>query len=103
MIFIEILTSVEGKWRFGIESSFVGSQYLYDNQRVKDYAFWAGSVERKFGSHLSLVVNAENILNIKQSDFEPKLFTGTLQNPSFNAIWAPQEGAIVNVALKYKL
>ena len=95
--------TIEGKWRFGIESSFVGSQYLYDNQRVKDYAFWAGSVERKFGSHLSLVVNAENILNVKQSDFEPKLFTGTLQNPSFNPIWAPQEGVIVNVALKYKL
>ena len=95
--------TVEGKWRFGIESSFVGSQYLYENQRVKDYAFWAGSVERKFGSHLSLVINAENILNVKQSDFEPKLFTGTLQNPSFNAIWAPQEGAIMNVALKYKL
>ena len=95
--------TIEGKWRFGIESSFVGNQYLYDNKRVKDYAFWAGSVERKFGSHLSLVVNAENILNVKQSDFEPKLFTGSLQNPSFNPIWAPQEGAIVNVALKYKL
>ena len=95
--------TIEGKWRFGIESSFVGSQYLYDNQRVKDYAFWAGSVERKFGSHLSLVINAENILNIKQSDFESPLVTGTLQNPSFRPIWAPQEGAIVNVALKYKL
>ena len=95
--------TIEGKWRFGIESSFVGSQYLYENQRVKDYAFWAGAIERKFGNHLSLVVNAENILNIKQSDFESPLVTGTLQNPSFRPIWAPQEGAIVNVALKYKL
>jgi outer membrane receptor for ferrienterochelin and colicins len=95
--------TIEGKWRFGIESSFVGSQYLYDNQRVKDYAFWAGAIERKFGEHLSLVVNAENILNIKQSDFETPLVTGTPQNPSFRPIWAPQEGAIVNVALKYKL
>jgi outer membrane receptor for ferrienterochelin and colicins len=94
--------TVENKWRFGIESSFVGSQYLYDNQRVKDYAFWAGSVERKFGTHLSLVLNAENILNVKQSDYE-KVVTGTLEKPSFNPIWAPQEGAIVNLALKYKL
>ena len=95
--------TIEEKWRFGIESSFVGNQYLYDNQRVKDYAFWAGSVERKFGSHLSLVINAENILNVKQSDFEFPLVTGTSQNPSFRPIWAPQEGAIVNIALKYKL
>lgn len=94
--------TIENKWRFGIESSFVGSQYLYDNQRVKDYSFWAGSVERKFGTHLSLVLNAENILNIKQSDYET-VVTGTVQNPSFRPIWAPQEGAIVNLALKYKL
>jgi outer membrane receptor for ferrienterochelin and colicins len=94
--------TIENKWRFGIESSFVGSQYLYDNQRVKDYSFWAGSVERKFGTHLSLVLNAENILNIKQSDYET-VVTGTAQNPSFRPIWAPQEGAIVNLALKYKL
>jgi outer membrane receptor for ferrienterochelin and colicins len=94
--------TIEGKWRFGIESSFVGSQYLYDNQRVKDYAFWAGAIERKFGTHLSLVLNAENILNVKQSDYE-KVVTGTLEKPSFNSIWAPQEGAIVNLALKYKL
>jgi outer membrane receptor for ferrienterochelin and colicins len=94
--------TIEGKWRFGIESSFVGNQYLYDNQPVKDYAFWAGSVERKFGTHLSLVLNAENILNVKQSDFE-KVVTGTFEKPNFKSIWAPQEGAIVNLALKYKL
>lgn len=94
--------TIENKWRFGIESSFVGNQYLYDNQRVKDYSFWAGSVERKFGSHLSLILNAENILNIKQSDYE-KVVTGTPEKPSFNPIWAPQEGAIVNLALRYKL
>ena len=94
--------TVENKWRFGIESSFVGNQYLYDNQRVKDYSFWAGSVERKFGTHLSLILNAENILNIKQSDYE-KVVIGTPERPSFNPIWAPQEGAIVNLALRYKL
>ena len=94
--------TVENKWRFGIESSFVGSQYLYDNQRVRDYAFWAGSIERKFGTHLSLVLNAENILNVKQSDYE-KVVLGTFEKPDFKPIWAPQEGAIVNLALKYKL
>lgn len=94
--------TIENKWRFGIESSFVGSQYLYDNQRVKDYAFWAAAIERKFGSHLSLILNAENVLNVKQSDYET-VVTGTAQNPSFRPIWAPQEGAIVNLALKYKL
>ena len=94
--------TIENKWHFGIESSFVGNQYLYENQRVKDYAFWAGSVERKFGTHLSLVLNAENILNVKQLDYE-KVVTGFLEKLSFNPIWVPHKGAIVNLALKYKL
>ncbi|SFP84843.1 iron complex outermembrane recepter protein [Pseudarcicella hirudinis] len=94
--------TIEGKWRFGVESSFVGNQYLYDNQKVNNYSFWAVAVERKFGEHLSLVLNAENVLNVKQSDYE-KVVSGTNANPVFNPIWAPQEGAIVNLALKFKL
>lgn len=94
--------SVEGKWRFGIESSWVGNQYLFDNQRVKNYWFWASAIERKFGEHISLVVNGENLLNIRQSNFE-KTVTGTSTNPSFMPIWAPLEGRVINLALKLKL
>ncbi|WP_394990298.1 TonB-dependent receptor domain-containing protein [Emticicia sp.] len=94
--------SVEGKWRFGIESSWVGNQYLFDNQRVKNYWFWALAIERKFGEHISLVVNGENLLNIRQSNFE-KTVTGTSTNPSFMPIWAPLEGRVINLALKLKL
>ena len=94
--------SVEGKWRFGIESSWVGNQYLFDNQRVNNYWFWASAIERKFGEHISLVVNGENLLNIRQSNFE-KTVTGTSTNPSFMPIWAPLEGRVINLALKLKL
>ncbi len=93
--------TIEGKWRFGAENSFVGNQYLYNNQKVKNYIFWAAAVERKFGPHFSLICNAENIGNIKQSNYE-KMVTGSLQNPSIVPIWAPQEGVIVNLALKIK-
>ena len=94
--------SIEGKWRFGIESSWVGNQYLFDNQRVKNYWFWASAIERKFGEHISVVVNGENLLNIRQSNFE-KTVTGTPTNPSFMPIWAPLEGRVINLALKLKL
>ncbi len=93
--------TVEGKWRFGVENAFVGNQYLYNNQRVSNYIFWAAAVERKFGTHFSLICNAENIGNIKQSNYE-KLYTGSLQNPTFAPIWAPQEGIIINLAMKLK-
>lgn len=93
--------SFPGKWRFGIESSWVGNQYLYNNQRVPNYWFWAAAVERKF-EPLSLVLNVENLFNVRQSDYGP-VVTGPLDNPTIAPIWAPQEGLIVNVALKYQL
>jgi outer membrane receptor for ferrienterochelin and colicins len=94
--------SVEGKWRFGIESSWVGNQYLFDNQPVRNYWFWAGAIERKFGEHISLVMNGENLLDIRQSNFE-KTVLGTSANPIFKPIWAPLEGRVINLALKLKL
>lgn len=92
---------IEGKWRFGIESSGVANQYLYDNQKVANYWFWAAAIERKFGEHLSLILNAENVTNIRQSDYET-VVTGSSVNPIFKPIWGPQEGRIVNLAVKMK-
>ena len=94
--------TIEGKWRFGIENAFIGNQYLYSNQRVRNYVFWAAAAERKFGSRFSLIINAENIGNIKQANYE-KVVTGGLQNPTFAPIWAPQEGMILNMALKFSI
>jgi iron complex outermembrane receptor protein/outer membrane receptor for ferrienterochelin and colicins len=93
--------SIPDKWRFGIESSWVGNQYLYDNQKVPNYWFWATAVERMFG-HVSLVLNAENLFNVQQLNYGPVVI-GPINNPTIQPLWAPQEGIIVNLALKYKL
>ncbi|GAB3892699.1 TonB-dependent receptor [Larkinella knui] len=88
------------KWRFGIESSWVGNQYVYDNRRVANYWFWAAAIERMLG-HFSLILNAENIFNIQQLKYGP-VVTGPINNPTVQPLWAPQEGRIVNLAIKYK-
>ena len=93
--------SVPEKWRFGIESSWVGNQYLYDNQKVPNYWFWAAAVERMFG-HVSLILNAENLFNVQQLNYGP-VVTGPTNAPTIQPLWGPQEGIIVNLALKYKL
>jgi outer membrane receptor for ferrienterochelin and colicins len=92
---------VPDKWRFGIESSWVGNQYLYDNQRVSNYWFWAAAIERMLG-HVSIILNAENIFNVQQLNYGP-VVTGPINNPTIQPLWAPQEGRIVNLAIKYKL
>ncbi|MBD2756517.1 TonB-dependent receptor [Spirosoma validum] len=89
-------------FRFGIESSYVGTQYLYNNQKVANYWFFAGAAEYHYNDHWRLVLNGENIFNIKQANYET-VVTGSISQPSFRPIWAPLEGRIVNVALKYTL
>ncbi len=93
--------SIPDKWRAGIEASWVGNQYIYDNQRVSNYYFWALAVERMLG-HVSLILNAENLLNVRQSDYGP-VVTGSNLNPSIAPLWGPQEGRIINFAIKYHL
>lgn len=93
--------SIPDQWRWGIETSWVGNQYLYDNGRVPNYWFWAAAIERMFGK-VSLVLNAENLFNVQQIQFGP-VVTGPRNNPSIAPLWAPQEGRIVNLALRYKL
>lgn len=93
--------SIPDKWRFGIESSWVGNQYLYDNQLVPNYWFWAAALERMFGK-VSIVLNAENLFNVQQIQYGP-VVTGSRNNPTTAPLWGPQEGRIVNLALRYKL
>lgn len=89
-------------FRLGIESSYVGTQYLYNNEKVRNYWFFAGAAEYHYNDHWRLVLNAENLFNIKQANYET-VVTGPVNQPSFRPIWAPLEGRIVNVALKYTL
>lgn len=89
-------------FRFGIETSYVGSQYLYNNQKVANYWFFAGAAEYHYSDHWRLVLNAENLFNVKQANYET-VVTGPISQPSFRPVWAPLEGRIVNLALKYTL
>ncbi|MBA3664052.1 MAG: TonB-dependent receptor [Bacteroidetes bacterium] len=92
---------IEGKWRMGAEAAYSANQYIYNNVRVPNFWFLAAMIERKFKSG-SLVLNCENILNYRQSAYEP-LVTGTRQNPSFRNIWGPVEGRVINLSLKITL
>ena len=91
-------------FRFGIEASYVGTQYLYDNQRVPNYTFFAGAAEYHYNDHWRLVLNGENIFNIKQANYETVVTGANLTvQPTFRPVWAPLEGKIVNLALKFTL
>ncbi len=92
---------IEGKWRMGIEAAYTANQYIYNNKKVNDFWFVAAMIERKF-KFLSIVINCENLLDTKQSNYE-KIVEGTKQNPIFKPLWAPTEGRVLNLSLKIKI
>ncbi len=88
--------------RFGIEGSYTGAQYRADYTKTPGYFFMAGMVEKKIGKHFSAVLNAENILDYRQSKIE-SLYIGSSAYPSFKPLWAPIDGRTINLSVKYRL
>ncbi|GAB3767144.1 TonB-dependent receptor [Spirosoma pomorum] len=91
-------------FRFGVEASYVGTQYLYNNQKVPNYTFFAAAAEYHYNDHWRLVLNGENIFNVKQANYETVVLgANPTGQPTFRPVWAPLEGRIVNLALKFTL
>jgi iron complex outermembrane receptor protein/outer membrane receptor for ferrienterochelin and colicins len=88
-------------WRTGLEGSYTGPQFRDADSKTPGYVFMAGLIERKFGSHVSLVLNGENLLNYRQSKKEP-LFFGSITTPEFRPLWAPIDGIVINLSLRIK-
>jgi iron complex outermembrane receptor protein/outer membrane receptor for ferrienterochelin and colicins len=90
----------EGNFRIGLEASFNGYQRRDDYSETPSYLFMAAMAEKKFGPKWSLVLNCENLLNVKQSNYET-LYTGSIANPEFKTLWAPIDGRVLNLCLRF--
>ncbi len=95
-----VVYEVEDKWRAGLEGSYTGTQYRDGDTRTPGYLFLAASVERKLGTQWSLVANCENLLDYRQSRHE-MLYTGTITNPMFKPLWAPIDGRVANLSVRW--
>jgi iron complex outermembrane receptor protein/outer membrane receptor for ferrienterochelin and colicins len=105
--------AVEGKWRTGIEASFMANQFvssnvdyfesqtIYPSARVPNFWFWAAMIERKFNFG-SVVLNVENLFDARQAKFQP-LFDGPVTSPEFRPVWAPLDGRVFNLSVKVNL
>lgn len=87
-------------WRFGIESSFIAGQVNQNYMAVKNYFIFAAMVQFKI-DRLTFVLNAENLLDIRQSTYE-KTYDGPVWNPVFHKLWAPVDGRVVNLSITWK-
>ena len=97
-----VVREIGEKWRFGLEGSYTGAQYRYDGTNTPGYLISALMIMRNLGKNITLVLNTENLLNYKMSNTET-LYTGTATDPVFKPLWAPVDGRVANLSLKFRL
>jgi outer membrane receptor for ferrienterochelin and colicins len=91
---------VPGKWRFGYEGFFTGRQYLPGNKTSRDF-FVMGLMIEKVIKNFSVIINAENLTDTRQTRYE-SVVLGPTNSPVFRPVWAPLDGRVVNVVVKMR-
>lgn len=89
------------KWRFGLESQYVMKQLDENYYPVRNYLLGAAMVQYNM-SHLTFVLNCENLLDFRQNRYE-RIYDGTIDNPRFHKLWAPIDGRVINLSVKWSL
>jgi iron complex outermembrane receptor protein/outer membrane receptor for ferrienterochelin and colicins len=95
-----LLYELEGFGRAGAEASYNSSQYRDGDSRTPAYLFLAAMIEKTITRQLRVVLNCENLLDRRQSRYEA-LFTGPVTAPVFKPLWAPIDGRVFNLAIRW--
>ena len=96
----------EGEMRAGVEIYYTGRQALDDDayrSHSKPYLHIGVMADKTLGS-ARLFVNAENLLNMRQTDYDPLVrpFMGRGGRWT-NDVWAPLDGFVVNAGERWSL
>ena len=94
-----------GVYRGGIEGIWYGTQSLDENPfrtKSKPYLYVMAIAVRQIG-RLEAVANFENLLNVRQTKTDPLVRpTRGIGGRWTTDVWAPVEGFMANVALRYR-
>ena len=85
----------------GIESSYIANQLDENYNATKNYYLLAAMIRYNIGN-LSFVLNGENLLDFRQSKYE-KIYDGTINEPVFHKLWAPIDGRVINLSIKWTI
>lgn len=94
-----------GKGRIGLEAYYTGRQTLDDNPyrtRSKRYVELGALAEMTLGK-VSLFVNLENILNVRQTRTDPILLPARAPDGRWTVdAWAPTDGFVANAGMRLR-
>jgi outer membrane receptor protein involved in Fe transport len=101
----DLMFEKENDYRVGIEGIFYGVQALDDNpfrSQSKPYVYTMAIAMKQFGS-VEAVANFENLLDVRQTDSDPLVRPTPMTGGRWTTdVWAPLEGFMANVALRYR-
>jgi outer membrane receptor protein involved in Fe transport len=96
-----LMYEIEGKLKIGAEAYYYSRQQLSGMEVGRDY-WLCGLMGEKSWKHVSLFINFENVLNIRQTRYG-SIYTGSVNVPQFKDIYAPLDGFIMNGGVKLRL
>jgi outer membrane receptor for ferrienterochelin and colicins len=100
-VVFDLANEKDRDYRVALEAFYTGPQYLYDGSKTKDY--WVtGLLLEKVIHRVSLVLNFEDLTDTRQTRFGP-VVVPPVTNPTFNEIYAPLEGFMMNLAVKVRI
>ncbi|WP_245833545.1 TonB-dependent receptor plug domain-containing protein [Nonlabens spongiae] len=88
------------EWRLGFESYYWGKQLLFNGTESEDFITLGFLAMRNF-EWGGLYINFENFTDRRQDRFSP-VVEGTLTNPQFNELYAPNDGFIFSAGIIWK-
>ncbi|RFZ85428.1 TonB-dependent receptor [Mucilaginibacter terrenus] len=96
-----LIYEIEDLLKIGLEAYYFSPQKL--NNGTTGRAYWTtGLMAEKMWKRFSLFINFENLTDTRQTKFG-SIYTGSITNPTFNDIYAPLDGFVVNGGIKIKL
>jgi iron complex outermembrane receptor protein len=102
---IDFMWERPGKSRLGFEAYYTGEQALdEDPYRTRGKAYLQlGLLGELTFDKLSVFVNAENLLNIRQTKYQSLLLPQRAADGGWTVdAWAPLEGLMVNVGVRFR-
>ncbi len=101
-IVIDVIYEKEGKYSIALEEFYTSSMYRDYNESNTQPYFLTGIILQKHFKHFSIILNCENIFDVRQTRFE-NIIIGSAENPTFKEIYAPLDGRVFNIAVRIKL
>jgi len=101
----DLMLEKEGVYRIGLEGTWFDVQPLDDDPyrtQAKPYLYTMFLVMRQFGG-VEVVANFENLLDIRQTRYDPLVRPTPMTGGRWTTdVWAPLEGFMANVAVRYR-